>query len=129
MIVQINRNSDIFSKQQTDELNKAFSIINDKIEAYEAEPLAYKNEVAVFDNCFILDERILCIRLKFDFTYNDSFTKVAELPRSIPYDVWTKANNEKNESVFVHVNGKDVFAYGAASEGQYYLCMDIIILN
>ena len=129
MIVHVNRNSGIFSKQQTDELNKAFSIINDKIEAYKAEPLAYKNDVAVFDNCFILDERLLCIRIKFDFTYNDSFVKVAELPRSIPYNVWTKANNEKNESVFIHIKDKDVFAYGAASEGQYYLCIDIIIPN
>ena len=127
MVVTINRNSNVFTKQQTDEINKAFSIINDKIESYKSEPLEWKNEVSVFDNSFILDERLLCIRASFEFTYDDHFIKVAELPRSVPYEVWTHANNAQNESVFIHIKGKDVFAYGAASNGQYYLCLDVIL--
>lgn len=129
MVITVNRDSGVFSKQQTDEINKAFSIINQKIENYKSEPLDYKSQVSTHSNAFILDDRLMCIRAVFDYEPRGTFQKVLELPRSVPYNVWGHANNELNESVVVHIIGNNVYAYGSASSGKFYLCLDVVLPN
>lgn len=129
MVITVNRDSGVFSKQQTDEINKAFSIINQKIENYKSEPLEYRNNVSTHPNAFILDDRLMCIRAVFDYEPRGTFQKVLEVPRSVPYEIWGHANNESNESLIIHIKGNTVFAYGSASPGKFYLCVDVVLPN
>lgn len=130
MVVTINRNDKLFSPQIADELNKSFYTINQKIGSYKAEELDYKYNVQFVSNSdsFILDN-VFCIREKFVSAGNyETFTKIKDLPRSVPFDVWTQAVSLKGDFLTVHIKDKEIFVYGLSrSDDIFYLYCDVIL--
>ena len=133
MVVSINRNSKIFDTQVTDELNKAFSGINDKISAYKSEPLEYKEEVHTIPNSNSFRAgNILSIRetITVDRGFS-SFETVKTLNISIPYEVWTSAITDNNEILTVYLYKSELKLYGSLSKypQNAFICQDIVLPN
>lgn len=129
-VVVIPRNKEIFDRDTTDELNRSFFSINDNISSYKSVPLEHKSEIRYSNNSnTFLAEKLLCIREFFKSSgVYDRFTKVAELPVSVPYDAWGNAVAENSESLLVHVTGKGVYVYGYSTPNvTFNICMDIVI--
>ena len=118
MVVSINRNSKIFDTQVTDELNKAFSGINDKISAYKSEPLEYKEEVHTIPNSNSFRAgNILSVRETVTVDHGfSSFETVKTLNISIPYEVWSSAITENNENLTAYIYKNELKLYGSLSK-------------
>ena len=133
MVVSINRNSKIFDTQVTDELNKAFAGINDKISAYKTEPLEYKEEVHTFQNSSSFRAgNILSIRETIDITRGFSyFETVKNLNISIPYEVWLSVITENNENLTAYIYKNELKLYGTLSKfpQKAYIVEDIVLPN
>lgn len=130
MVITISRNSNLFTAAQSDELNKAFYNINQKIQNYKSEPLEYKNKVQYIDNSnsFIIDNMI-CLRETFTAkgAYN-TFTKVMDLPVNIPYDVWGTAVSESNAVIGYHILGRALYVYGNTLPNDiFHIVEDVIV--
>ncbi len=133
MVVSINRNSKIFDTQVTDELNKAFSGINDKINAYKSEPLEYKEEVHTIPNSDSFRAgNILSIRetLTVDRGFS-SFETVKILGISVPYEVWGNSITDNNESLTFYLYKNELKIYGSLSKfpQKAYIVADIVLPN
>ena len=133
MVVSINRNSKIFDKQVTDELNKAFAGINDKISAYKSEPLEYKEEVHTIPNSDSFRAgNILSVRETVTVTRGFSyFETVKNLNISMPYEVWGTAITDNNEILTFYINKNELKLYGSLSKypQKAYVVADIVIPN
>ena len=133
MVVSINRNSKIFDSQVTDELNKAFANINEKIEAYKSEPLEYKEEVHLIPNSNSFRAgNILSIRETINVTRGFStFETVKKLNVSVPYEVWTNAITDQNESLTVYLYKNELKLYGSLSKypQKVFITQDIVLPN
>ena len=133
MVVSINRNSNIFENQVTDELNKAFASINEKIEAYKSEPLEFKEEVHTFQNSNSFRAgNILSIRETIEVTRGFSyFETVKSLNISIPYEVWTTVITTNNESLTAYLYKNELKLYGSLSSypQKAYIVTDIVLPN
>lgn len=131
MVVTIDRNSGLFSKQVSDELNKAFYEVNQNIQNYKAEELEYPYNVTAISgsNSFMIEEKILCIREKFvSAGYYPTFTKIMELPKAVPYDVWLSATSESSAVMTIHISNKDVYVYGISAANEVFnIIADIVI--
>lgn len=131
MVVTLDRNSGLFSKQVSDELNKAFYEVNQNIQNYKTEDLEYPYNVTAISgsNSFLIEEKILCIREKFQSAgYYPSFTKIMELPKAIPYDVWLSATSESSSVLTIHILDKDVYVYGISEVGEVFNIIADIVL-
>lgn len=134
MVISVPRNSGLFTEPVADELNKAFYSINDKIEKYESKDLDFKEDVQYLspDSNSFKGGNVISFRDGFtiDKAMN-RFTKVGNIMITVPYDVWTWATTEYNESMFIHIKGREVFAYGNLSYYPQiaYLCTDIVVPN
>lgn len=129
MIISISRNSNIFSRQQADEINKAFDNINKKIENYKTEDLDYKEKIRKITKTSFIAGNVLYIRENFtpDKQYV-RFTKIMDLPVSIPYDIWKNIYLADNSSLTIHILGKEVFVFGNATVGKTAsICVDAVI--
>lgn len=129
MIISISRNSNIFSRQQADEINKAFDNINKKIENYKTEDLDYKEKIRKITKTSFIAGNVLYIRENFtpDRQYV-RFTKIMDLPVSIPYDIWKNIYLADNSSLTIHILGKEVFVFGNATVGKTAsICVDAVI--
>ncbi len=132
MVVSINRNSKVFDKNTTDELNSAFYKINQAISNYKSEPLQHKAAIQYIDNSnSFIAENILCIRETFkSIGVYSSFTKILDLPRSVPYDVWTTAVSEGGNIMMVHIKEKSLSVYGTSLEGEiFHIILDVVLPN
>lgn len=133
MVVSINRNSKIFDTQVTDELNKAFAGINDKISAYKSEPLEYKEEVHTIPNSSSFRAgNILSLRETINVTRGFStFETVKTLNISVPYEVWGTAITENNEVLTFYLNKSELKLYGTLSKfpQKAYIVEDIVLPN
>lgn len=133
MVVVINRNDKTFSPEIADELNAAFSSINNKIRAYKSEPLEYKETVQEFNNSDSFKAgNVLSIRENFLVKEEHSqFDKVQTLPITLPFEVWTKAITENNETLQVYINGSSIYVYGILSHYPQtaYISTDIVLPN
>ncbi|MBQ2173742.1 MAG: hypothetical protein II453_01330 [Alphaproteobacteria bacterium] len=133
MVVSINRNSKIFDTQVTDELNKAFSGINDKISAYKSEPLEYKEEVHTIPNSNSFRAgNILSVRETVTVDHGfSSFETVKTLNISIPYEVWSSAITENNENLTAYIYKNELKLYGSLSKfpQKAYIVADIVLPN
>lgn len=133
MVVSINRNSKIFDPQVTDELNKAFANINEKIEAYKSEPLEYKEEVHTFPNSNSFRAgNILSIRETIEITRGfSSFETVKKLNISIPFEVWTNVITDNNESLTAYIYKNELKLYGSLSKypQRAFIVCDVVIPN
>ena len=131
MVVSINRNSKIFDPQVTDELNKAFASLNEKIEAYKSEPLEFKEEVHTFPNSNSFRAgNILSIRETINVDHGFStFEMVKTLNISIPYEVWTNVITDHNESLTAYIYKNELKFYGSLSSypQKAYIVADIVI--
>lgn len=130
MKISINRNSKLFRSDQADELNKAFSSIMDKIQAYQPETKDYKEEVQYFRSSGFRVGDLICIRKIFDCKreYN-KFETVDLIDKSIPFEVWTKAISEKNETMNCLIKGNEIKLYGVLSSypQKMYISEDIVV--
>lgn len=130
MKISINRNSKLFSPDQADELNKAFSSIMDKIQAYQPETKDYKEEVQYFRSGGFRVGDLICIRKTFDCKkeYN-KFETVDFIDKSIPFEVWIKAISEKNETMNCLIKGNEIKLYGLLSSypQKMYISEDIVV--
>jgi len=133
MVVSINRNSKIFDTQVTDELNKAFSGINDKISAYKSEPLEYKEEVHTIPNSNSFRAgNILSIRETIDVTRGFSYFEVVKkLNVSIPFEVWANVITDNNESLTAYLYKNELKLYGSLSKypQRAFMVCDVVIPN
>lgn len=133
MVVSISRNSKIFDSQVTDELNKAFSGINDKINAYKSEPLEYKEEVHTFsDSNSFRAGNILSIRETINVDHGFStFETVKTLNISIPYEVWTNVITDNNENLTAYIYKNELRLYGSLSKfpQKAFIVTDIVLPN
>jgi len=133
MVVSINRNNNnIFSPQTIDELNNSFFQINNLISEYKPEPLEYKSNIQYINNSnSFIAENILCIRESFiSQGVYDRFTKILELPKSVPYDVWCSAISEKSNFLTVHIKNKSVLVYGTSTPNEVFnIVIDIVLPN
>lgn len=133
MVVSINRNSKIFDTQVTDELNKAFASLNDKIEAYKSEPLEYKEEVHTIPNSNSFRAgNILSIRETVNVDHGFStFETVKTLNISVPYEVWTNVITDSNESLTAYIYKNELKLYGSLSKfpQKAFIVTDIVIPN
>ena len=133
MVVSINRNSKIFDTQVTDELNKAFAGINDKISAYKSEPLEYKEEVHTIPNSSSFRAgNILSLRETINVTRGFStFETVKKLNISVPYEVWTSAITDNNEILTVYLYKNELKLYGSLSKypQEAFIVSDIVLPN
>ncbi len=134
MVISVPRNSGLFTEQVSDELNKSFYSINNKIENYENKDLEYKEDVQYLganSNSF-KSGNLICFRDGFEIKHGmDKYTKVGSILATVPFDVWGQAITSNNESVFIHIKGRDVFAQGELTFYPQiaYLCMDIVVPN
>lgn len=133
MVISINRNSKIFPSDVTDELNKAFAGINDKINAYKSEPLEYKEDVHTIPNSDSFRAgNILSIRETINVTRGFStFETVKTLNISIPYEVWSSAITDNNEILTVYIYKNELKLYGTLSKfpQKAYVVADIVVPN
>lgn len=133
MVVSISRNSKIFDSQVTDELNKAFASLNEKIEAYKSEPLEYKEEIHTFQNSNSFRAgNILSIRETINITQGFSyFETVKTLNISVPYEVWTNVITDNNESLTAYIYKNELKLYGSLSSypQKAFIVTDIVIPN
>lgn len=133
MVISINRNSKIFDSQVTDELNKAFAGINDKISAYKSEPLEYKEAVHTIPNSNSFRAgNILSIRETINVTRGfSSFETVKKLNVYVPYEVWTSAITDNNEILTVYLYKNILKLYGSLSSypQQAFIVSDIVLPN
>ena len=133
MVVSINRNSKIFDKQITDELNKAFSGINDKINAYKSEPLEYKEEVHTIQNSDSFRAgNILSIRETVNIDHGlSSFETVKNLNVSVPYEVWGTSVTANNEVLTFYLYKNELKLYGSLSKfpQKAYIVADVVLPN
>lgn len=134
MVISVPRNSGLFTEAVSDELNKAFYTINNKIEKYENKDLDYKEDVQYLgpnSNSF-KSGNVICFRDGFEIKGQlEKFTKVGSVLATVPYDVWTWAITPYNEAMFIHIKGRDVFAQGTLSYYPQiaYLCTDVVVPN
>lgn len=133
MVVSINRNSKIFDKQVTDELNKAFAGINDKIEAYKSEPLEFKEELHTIPNSDSFRAgNILSIRETINVDRGFStFETVKTMNISIPYEVWSSAITENNEVLTAYIYKNELKLYGSLSSypQKAFIVIDVVTPN
>lgn len=133
MVVSINRNSNIFENQVTDELNKAFASINEKIEAYKTEPLEYKEEVHTIPNSSSFRAgNILSLRETINVTRGfSSFETVKTLNISVPYEIWGGSITDQNESLTFYIYKNELKLYGSLSKfpQKAYIVADIVLPN
>lgn len=133
MVVSINRNSKIFDKQVTDELNKAFAGINDKIEAYKSEPLEFKEELHTIPNSDSFRAgSILSIRETINVDRGFStFETVKTMNISIPYEVWSSAITENNEVLTAYIYKNELKLYGSLSSypQKAFIVIDVVTPN
>lgn len=133
MVVSINRNSKIFDTQVTDELNKAFAGINDKISAYKTEPLEYKEEVHTIPNSSSFRAgNILSLRETINVTRGfSSFETVKTLNISVPYEVWGNVITDQNESLTFYLYKNELRLYGSLSSypQKAFIVQDIVLPN
>lgn len=131
-IVVINRNSGIFDKATSDQLNSVFNAINKKIDSYKSVPLAYKEDVQLLNpngNSFRCGQ-LVCIREGYKITQRlDNLTKVGELLISVPYELWTSATTAKNDQAICRIYGNEVFMQASFSEYPQtaYISFDFVI--
>lgn len=133
MVVVIPRDGKVFTDDITDELNAAFSSINEKIRNYKTEDLDYKEQVQQFSNSDSFKAgNVLSIRENFVVKEEHSqFDKVQALPVALPFEVWTKAITENNETLQVYINGSSIYVYGILSHYPQtaYISTDIVLPN
>ena len=133
MVVVIPRDGKVFTDDITDELNAAFSSINEKIRNYKTEDLEYKEEVQQFNNSDSFKAgNVLSIRESFVVENEFSeFTKIKNLPTNLPFEVWCHAITENNETLQVYINGSSIYVYGILSHYSQtaYISTDIVLPN
>ncbi len=130
MVVSIDRNSGLFSSRTIDELNNSFFQINSMISNYKTEPLEHKSKIQYINNSnSFIAENILCIRESFiSQGVYDTFTKIAELPRSVPYDVWGSAISETSDFLTFHIKDKSIYIYGNSTPNERFnIVIDIVL--
>jgi len=132
MIVTIKRDSGLFTKKVSDELNKSFATINEKIENYKNTDLEYKEELQLLEGSAqsFRSGNLLCIRENFTVTERlESFTILKTLPVSVPYDVWGWATTEKQEMIYIHIINNAIYGFGTLTQypQKAYLVLDIIL--
>jgi len=132
MVITVNRNSGVFDKNVADELNKSFATINKKIDETNWPDLAYKEDVQLLgtDTNSFRSGHLICIREHFTIKKKfDKFTEIGKINVSVPYDVWTVGVTSTNESLFCHITGNKVFAYGILSKypQELYISADIVL--
>lgn len=132
MVITVNRNSDIFEKKIADELNKSFATINKKIDETDWPDLEYKEDVQLLGtntNSF-RSGHLVCIRDHFAISTSfDKFTEIGTINANVPYDCWSVGVTSNNESLFVHIKGNKVYAYGTVSyyPQDLYVSTDIVL--
>lgn len=133
MVVTFDRNSGTFSKEVTDELNKAFATINEKIQNYSADDLAYKETVSAIDNSGSFRVgNLLCIRTSATVSSRlDTFTKIGEINVNIPFDVWHLATTSNSEAILIHIKNHTIYATGKLTSypQTVYINADVVIPN
>lgn len=132
MVVTIKRDSGLFDKSVSDELNKSFAAINEKIENYQNSDLDYKENIQLIkgnDNSF-RSGNLLCIRESFTINKRlEKFTALKSLTVNVPYDVWGWATTEKQEMVYIHISGNIIYGYGTFTQypQKAYLVLDVVL--
>lgn len=132
MVVTIRRDSGLFDKSVSDELNKSFAAINEKIEDYQNSDLDYKENIQLIkgnDNSF-RSGNLLCIRESFTINKRlEKFTALKSLTVNVPYDVWGWATTEKQEMVYIHISGNTIYGYGTFTQypQKAYLVLDVVL--
>lgn len=132
MVVTIKRDSGLFDKSVSDELNKSFAAINEKIENYQNSDLDYKEDIQLIkgnDNSF-RSGNLLCIRESFTINKRlEKFTALKSLTVNVPYDVWGWATTEKQEMVYIHIIGNTIYGYGTFTQypQKAYLVLDVVL--
>ena len=133
MVVVIPRDGKVFTDDITDELNAAFSSINEKIRNYKTEDLEYKEQVQQFSNSDSFKAgNVLSIRENFVVENEFSeFTKIKNLPTNLPFEVWCHAITENNETLQIYINGSSIYVYGILSHYPQtaYISTDIVLPN
>lgn len=132
-VITIKKNG-VFDDKQTDELNKAFFIINSGIDNYESKSLDYKFDIQNVANSSHSFRRgnVLCLReaLSIDKVYTEfGVIQILPLSCSIPYDVWGLATTKENEHMIYHIKGTDLSVYGTLAKypTTVYICLDLVI--
>ena len=132
MVVTIKRDSGLFDKSVSDELNKSFAAINEKIENYQNSDLDYKEDIQLIkgnENSF-RSGNLLCIRESFTINKRlEKFTALKSLTVNVPYDVWGWATTEKQEMVYIHIIGNTIYGYGTFTQypQKAYLVLDVVL--
>ena len=132
MVVTIKRDSGLFDKSVSDELNKSFAAINEKIENYQNSDLDYKEDIQLIkgNNNSFRSGNLLCIRESFTIDKRlEKFTAFKSLTVSVPYDVWGWATTEKQEMVYIHIIGNTIYGYGTFTQypQKAYLVLDVVL--
>lgn len=132
MVVTIKRDSGLFDKSVSDELNKSFAAINEKIENYQNSDLDYKEDIQLIkgNNNSFRSGNLICIRESFTINKRlEKFTALKSLTVSVPYDVWGWATTEKQEMVYIHIIGNTIYGYGTFTQypQKAYLVLDVVL--
>ena len=132
MVLTVKRDSNLFTPEQADELNKSFYKINQDIENYNAPDIAYTEKVKLINSSgfSFTSGNLVCLREKLNIKEAYSqFTKIGSLEINIPYDYWCTAPTSEKETLMFHLTGSDIYCYGtlASYPQTAYLVEDFVL--